>query len=701
MATRYVSPVTGKWAGGPLSKFKARRGRKRLHAGNDLQAPNGSKTVAVVGGRVTSLGNDPGGYDRYAVVHGDDGYAYRYAYHGSHLVKAGDYVAQGAPLGKIARGHLHFEVIPPTSPVFNAAISGQPFSTQVYRGGAPLTIDPAAFFGIRPGTQIAAGSVVGNPNAATLVAETPRHPLLGASPTPPADVSPMGSTLLARGAKGERVAALQHVLARGGYYDGKIDGDFGPATEKAVRAYQEAQNKVRAAAKIPPVKVDGIVGNETRPLLVQSAKQQAGPEAVASADLALGQAAEPAGAPQGDIAGQRRMEDQGVLNAKLGESLSPFAGVSTRPPVTPPPRPPATRPGPFAPMGDAPSVAMAAEIDAANRVMRRPTQAQIETAKQAIRDQQFQHLAGPQDNRAPPGIGAPAGRFVADPRFAQDRRFDSVVGNPNAPVTQAPQRFASARDNFAPPGIGSAPLRAAPRESPELATVDQMREAARRVPMPRGGSFPVSVGASAERMSDVPRKVPTTPMRSSDVPMSVNSFAGPRGNFRAAQDVGTANRLPPMSAPRTVGYAPGTAPPSPAMGARAASELQGYVPTNPMAASASQIPDIRPPPPSFYTPAPQAPPQGILSTVGGILNNPLFRAGVGFVTGGPLGAAVGLGGALIGKAVREGGLGGGLSDNRGNSGQRAGNETGSVSRRVDRNVQSGRKTSLSRAGSDR
>jgi len=63
---------------------------------------------------------------------------------------------------------------------------------------------------------------------------------------------------LARGSKGSVVSALQAALKqfRGPNTPtdpGPIDGDFGPRTESAVRAYQSQQN----------ITVDGIVGNQT------------------------------------------------------------------------------------------------------------------------------------------------------------------------------------------------------------------------------------------------------------------------------------------------------------------------------------------------------------------------------------------------------------------------------------------------------
>ena len=56
----------------------------------------------------------------------------------------------------------------------------------------------------------------------------------------------------------DEVTELQKLLKSLGYYIGLIDGKFGPWTEDAVRAYQFAH---------PPLKIDGIVGLETRAVL--------------------------------------------------------------------------------------------------------------------------------------------------------------------------------------------------------------------------------------------------------------------------------------------------------------------------------------------------------------------------------------------------------------------------------------------------
>jgi peptidoglycan hydrolase-like protein with peptidoglycan-binding domain len=58
---------------------------------------------------------------------------------------------------------------------------------------------------------------------------------------------------LAQGSTGSEVAAMQQVLQNAGLYGGPIDGDFGPNTDAAVRAYQTQRG----------VGVDGVVGDQT------------------------------------------------------------------------------------------------------------------------------------------------------------------------------------------------------------------------------------------------------------------------------------------------------------------------------------------------------------------------------------------------------------------------------------------------------
>ena len=61
------------------------------------------------------------------------------------------------------------------------------------------------------------------------------------------------ATALRQGSRGETVRTVQTKLRRWGYYSGSVDGIYGPATEKAVRAFQKKNG----------LAVDGIVGRAT------------------------------------------------------------------------------------------------------------------------------------------------------------------------------------------------------------------------------------------------------------------------------------------------------------------------------------------------------------------------------------------------------------------------------------------------------
>ena len=63
----------------------------------------------------------------------------------------------------------------------------------------------------------------------------------------------MAEPVLRRGASGTTVRQLQAALKEAGHDPGPIDGHFGPATEAAVRAFQQEKG----------IAVDGVVGDIT------------------------------------------------------------------------------------------------------------------------------------------------------------------------------------------------------------------------------------------------------------------------------------------------------------------------------------------------------------------------------------------------------------------------------------------------------
>lgn len=65
----------------------------------------------------------------------------------------------------------------------------------------------------------------------------------------------------------EDLAGVQEALTKLGYSPGKADGLDGPNTQKAVREFQAAAS----------IRIDGIVGPETRQALVDELAKQAEP----------------------------------------------------------------------------------------------------------------------------------------------------------------------------------------------------------------------------------------------------------------------------------------------------------------------------------------------------------------------------------------------------------------------------------------
>ena len=69
--------------------------------------------------------------------------------------------------------------------------------------------------------------------------------------------APTAEPVLRTGSRGQEVKDLQSRLQSLGYYQGEIDGEFGPGTKEAVTAFQK-QNGLDA---------DGMVGQETKSIL--------------------------------------------------------------------------------------------------------------------------------------------------------------------------------------------------------------------------------------------------------------------------------------------------------------------------------------------------------------------------------------------------------------------------------------------------
>lgn len=80
------------------------------------------------------------------------------------------------------------------------------------------------------------------------------------APTKASAVTVSVSVSLHRGSRGSEVTKLQKKLKSTGYYIGKIDGHYGPLTQKAVKAFQRHAG----------IKVDGRAGSQTQKKLYAS-----------------------------------------------------------------------------------------------------------------------------------------------------------------------------------------------------------------------------------------------------------------------------------------------------------------------------------------------------------------------------------------------------------------------------------------------
>jgi len=107
-----TTPVTSAygWRSDPFT------GESRFHRGVDLRATYGTEVPAASGGTVVSAG-ERGTYGNLVVIRDEQGVETRYAHLSATLVKEGDVIAPGTPIGRVgstgrsAAPHLHFEVL--------------------------------------------------------------------------------------------------------------------------------------------------------------------------------------------------------------------------------------------------------------------------------------------------------------------------------------------------------------------------------------------------------------------------------------------------------------------------------------------------------------------------------------------------------------------------------------------------------------
>jgi len=116
-------PVTWGWMSSGFGKrVDPFTGKMAWHSGVDFAGKDGSEVVAVASGVVTYAGKRYGYGEMVEINHGD-GYVTRYGHHAKLLVKVGDVVKKGQPIGTMGSSgrstgpHVHFEVLKDGRPV--------------------------------------------------------------------------------------------------------------------------------------------------------------------------------------------------------------------------------------------------------------------------------------------------------------------------------------------------------------------------------------------------------------------------------------------------------------------------------------------------------------------------------------------------------------------------------------------------------
>lgn len=527
---------------------------------------------------------------------------------------------------------------------------------------------------------------------------------------PPAEVTALGSKTLKPGMRGPEVAALQQTLNQYGY-NVDIDGRFGPATKAALEAYQadmgldpdgvvgqqtrtalareiaqasavptpranpmggplelalqeaaqrraaELQQAGPITSALPPAEPAKMVQPEQVQTIQPQEVQPVTPEMISAVEAAPPQQAlSIADALVGMQAGQAAPQPSGPLQSAIMDSAATSmpSGPLNAPQATPAPAAydpnqyasratPDPRdgrqvnqqvqaelangwsvPGAFtrAGMDKTPPTPRANPLGPANAfdagtgggVLAAPSQ-----APQVTRSPDFDFAVGP--NVATPSAVDVIGS-MAQPQRSPD--FDFAVGPSNAPV--------ASRQSF---------LTAAPQtRTPDFDAVFG----------PAQGLTPQASPTPAPTQQQFSDRFAGEPMSFAQSPMSMDQFAGRftgQGPLAAAVQAQkqTANVTPTQLASlpsRTIGPAPGMAP----LAGVEQTPTSIYTPKAP-------VPRMNPVAPA---PVQEEQPKGLLGGLSNVMTNPLARGVLGFMTGGPLGAAIGVGSAMIGNALGGRGL---------------------------------------------
>ena len=135
--------------------------------------------------------------------------------------------------------------------VYNTVAVTAPPRTATPTPSPTPTVESVFNFGTNTTMPTTQPGVITSNGIVTVVTTPPGSVATTARPT--ATPTPTAAAVLKKGSSGADVKTLQRRLKQLGYYTGSVDGDFGDATEKALRAFQDRNNLL----------VDGIAGKST------------------------------------------------------------------------------------------------------------------------------------------------------------------------------------------------------------------------------------------------------------------------------------------------------------------------------------------------------------------------------------------------------------------------------------------------------
>jgi len=271
--------------------FQAHKNRGSVNPGTDFMAGYGTPVYAVAAGTVTDSDNSNGGSGGRTIhIDHDNGWGSDYLHLSSFAVRVGQRVAQGQLIGYSGASgegqdhyygaHLHLSLRPNHDHGYGGRGNVDPetkLSNAPVVTGDPATLQRQQFLNVARGEKLAVdgvqgpatteaikryqtflrsygytGAIDGSWGNGTQAAHDKYYAVLHA----PAPAPAAGRPVVKRGSTGQPVKDVQWRL-RTNYplYAGtlSVDGDFGPATEAAVKEFQRRSG----------LTADGIVGPAT------------------------------------------------------------------------------------------------------------------------------------------------------------------------------------------------------------------------------------------------------------------------------------------------------------------------------------------------------------------------------------------------------------------------------------------------------